>query len=235
MPKVYGLPENSIKFWNEDERPREKLLAKGPALLSLSELLGILINAGHQNASAVEIAKAILRSVDYDLHTLARKRPLDFMQFKGIGPARAVVLTAAMELSRRRAMQRFNQKLPILNSQTSYQYLRGLIGDLDHEEFWILCLNQANRLIASYLISKGGISSTVADSRIIFRSALTTNGCVSIILAHNHPSGQLRPSEADRRLTKKLVAGAKNLDLSVQDHLIIGQQGYYSFADQGLL
>lgn len=235
MPKSYCLSDRSIKHWNEDERPREKLLSKGAQYLSLSELLGLLINAGHQKATAIEVARGILHTVDYDLHTLARQQPQDFMKFKGIGPARAVVLSAAMELGRRRVSQRFNPKRPILNSQDSYQYLSGIIGDLDHEEFWILCLNQARRLLAAHLISKGGITSTVADGRLIFRFAIQTSGCVSIILAHNHPSGQLQPSGADLQLTKKLAAGAKNLDLTILDHLIIGQHGYFSFTDRGLL
>lgn len=235
MTKPYISPERGIKSWKEAERPREKLLQKGPDHLTLSELLGILINSGTQDSTAVELAKDILQAVDYDLHNLACWQARDFARFKGIGPARAVALTAALELSRRREQQRFNPLAAVSSSQESYQYLKGILADKDHEEFWILCLNQGNKLLCSHMISKGGITGTVVDGRQVFRYAINTPRCVSIILAHNHPSGQLLPSQTDIKLTNKLVAAGRSLDITVLDHLIISGSGYYSFADEKLL
>ncbi|MEM9837300.1 MAG: DNA repair protein RadC [Bacteroidota bacterium] len=235
MTNSYKHWTGGIKAWKEEERPREKLLAQGADQLTLAELLGILINAGHQEVTAVALAQEILRAVEYDLHALSTWQAPDFQAFKGIGPAKAVTLVAALELTRRRAQQNFKRQSVLTDSQSTYQYLKGILGDLDHEEFWVLCLNQANRLITARLISKGGIVGTVVDSRIVFRLAINTPRCVSIILAHNHPSGQLRPSQADIQLTQKMVKGAKSLDLRVLDHLIVGQSGYFSFMDEQLL
>lgn len=235
MTKAYISSRQGIKSWEEAERPREKLLQMGPSQLTLSELLGILINSGTRKATAVELAKDILQTVDYDLHSLSCWQPHDFERFKGIGAARAVTLTAAFELSRRREQQRFNPLVAVSSSQESYQYLKGILSDKDHEEFWILCLNQGNKLLCSHMISKGGITGTVVDVRQVFRYAINTPRCVSIILAHNHPSGQLRPSQTDIKLTNKLVAAGRSLDVTVLDHLIISGGGYYSFADEKLL
>lgn len=233
--KPYEAPSGGIKSWHEDERPREKLQAAGAARLSLAELLGILIGSGHAEATAIEVGREILRAADYDLHTLARWQPADFCRFKGIGPARAVTLTAALELTRRRENQRFRPKTPLMNSQDSYQYLRSILGDLEHEECWLVCLSQSNRVLATHLISRGGITGTVVDARVVFRHAVNTARCVSLILAHNHPSGNRHPSPADIQLTRKLATAARHVDFILQDHLIVTQNAYFSFADEGML
>lgn len=235
MKRSYHQPERGIKSWHEAERPREKLRQRGAATLELVELLGILIQSGTAEATAIEIGREILRAVDYNLQLLAEWSTDDFQRFRGIGPARAAILAAALELTRRREQQRFDPRQSLTNSQETYQFLRGILGDLNHEEFWILCLNQGHRMIAAHPISKGGITGTVADGRIIFRHAINTPKCTSLILAHNHPSGQLRPSQADVQLTKKLQVAAKSLDLTILDHLIIGPNGYFSFMDERLL
>lgn len=229
------LPARGIKSWHKDERPREKLQANGAAQLTLAELLGILIGSGHQEATAIEIGREILSAVDYDLHALSRWQPQDYCRFKGIGPARAVTLAAAMELTRRRQEQNHREEVQIKGSEDGYNCLKAKLADLDHEECWLLCLSQSNRLLATHLISKGGITGTVVDARIVFRHAINTQRCVSVILAHNHPSGNLKPSHADIQLTHKLIRAGKQLDIKVHDHLIITQQGYFSFADEGLI
>jgi DNA repair protein RadC len=203
--------------------------------LTLPELLGILIGSGHPEATAVEVAREILQSVDYDLHTLSTWKPVEFEKFKGIGPAKSVILTAALELTRRRQQQAFRSMTALTDSAATYRYLRGILSDLGHEEFWLLCLNQGNKLLAAHQISKGGITGTVVDNRLVFRKAINTPKCVSIILAHNHPSGQLRPSQADIQLTAKIARAARDLDIKVLDHVIVGQGGYYSFMDEKLL
>lgn len=235
MSKPYHLPERGIKSWREEERPREKLQLKGAAHLTLSELMGILIGSGHSDATAVEVAREILQSVDYDLHLLSTWKPEQFETFKGIGPAKSVILAAALELTRRRQQQAFRSATALTNSAATYRYLRGILGDLEHEEFWLLCLNQGNKLLATHQISKGGITGTVVDNRLVFRKAISTPKCVAIILAHNHPSGQLHPSQADIQLTAKITRAARDLDLKVLDHVIVGQSGYYSFMDEKLL
>jgi DNA repair protein RadC len=235
MTTTYKPQARGIKSWNEAERPREKLLSAGPRQLSLAELLGILIGSGHKEATAVELGREILQFVDYDLHALARWKAVDFCRFKGIGPARAVTIAAALELSRRRTTQTFRPESPLNDSEDVYQYFKGILGDLDHEECWIICLSQANKLLTTHRISEGGITGTVVDPRIIFRHVVTNPRCVSFILAHNHPSGNRLPSRADVQLTRKLAKAARYLDLKLQDHLIITQDGYYSFLDEGLL
>lgn len=168
---------------------------------------------------------------------MARWQAKDYQQagIKGLGVAKAVTLTAALELSRRRELDPTKPKTAVISSMGSYEIFKGHLADLDHEEFWLLALNQANRPVGKQRISTGGITGTVVDTRLVFRYALQTKGCVSLILAHNHPSGQLKPSEADRQLTKKLSEGARNLDLRILDHLIVSNLGYFSFADEGLL
>lgn len=235
MSKPYHFPERGIKSWREEERPREKLQTKGAAHLTLPELLGILIGSGYQEATAVEVGREILKAADYDLHTLSTWKPQKFEKFKGIGPAKSVTLSAALELTRRRQQQAFRSMTALTDSTATYRYLRGILGDLEHEEFWLLCLNQGNMLLASHQISKGGITGTIVDNRLVFRKVLTTPKCVSIILAHNHPSGQLRPSQADIQLTAKITRAARDLDVKVLDHVIVGQSGYYSFMDEKLL
>lgn len=235
MSKSYLQPERGIKSWREEERPREKLQLLGAANLTLAELLGILIGSGHAEATAVEVAREILQAVDYDLHALSGWKPTEFEKFKGIGPAKSVTLVAALEVTRRRQQQAFRSKTALTDSEATYRYLRGILGDLEHEEFWILCLNQANLLLAAHHISKGGITGTVVDNRLMFKRAINTPKCVAIILAHNHPSGQLKPSQADVQLTAKIVRAAHDLDFRILDHLIVGQNGYYSFKDNNLI
>lgn len=235
MSQPYEMMPKGIKTWREEERPREKLLANGAANLSLSELLGILIGSGYAEKTAIEVGREILQAVDYDLHALARWQPMDFCRFKGVGPAKAVTLAAALELTRRRASQNHKPETPLTDSQAAYQYLRGLLGDLEHEECWLVCLSQSNRVIATHLISRGGITGTVVDARIVFRQAINTARCVGLILAHNHPSGNCQPSQSDIQLTRKLATAAKHIDFTLQDHLVITQEGYFSFADEGML
>lgn len=232
MNKSYNqIKGGSIRSWRVEERPREKMCSNGPEQLSLAELLAVILRSGNQNESAVDLAQRILLAADQDLHQIARWSVADFCRFKGVGEAKAVALVAALELGRRRASQSARQQARFNDSAASYAYLRPLIGDLQHEEFWVLLLNQGHALLGAQLISRGGVTGTVADARIIFRKALETSSCTSIILAHNHPSGQVFPSAADRLLTQKLSKAARLLDLLILDHLIVTQHGYFSFAD----
>lgn len=227
-------PVSTIKSWAEEDRPREKLLLKGKAALSDAELLGILINSGLRQYTAVDLAKDILRSIGNDLNQLARLNVRELSRFRGIGQARAITIVAALELGRRRREQEPAERPKISTSAMAYEQLRPHLSDLPHEEFWILLLNRANQVIRPVQVSSGGVSGTVADPKIIFKQAL--DGLASgLILAHNHPSGQLQPSQADRDLTRKVKEAGKLLDLPVLDHLIISDRRYLSFADEGLL
>ena len=217
------------------DQPREKLLAHGPRSLSDAEIVAILLGAGVPGASALDVARRLLLSVDHNLHDLARREVADLCRFKGVGKVRAIKIVAAMELGRRREAALVRRKPELANSEQCYRYLRPLLGDLLHEEFYLLALNRANRLLGSHLVSRGGVTGTVADAKTIFRAALTHGSVTSLVLAHNHPSGQAFPSQADIRLTRKLRDGARNLDLYVLDHLIVAGEGYYSFADAGAL
>jgi DNA repair protein RadC len=203
-----------------DEQPREKCLEYGPTALADAELLAILLRTGGNGQSAVD---------------LARRQWTDLTRLPGIGPVKALQVVAAMELGRRRESKLPRQKPLLTNSEACFRYLRPRLGDLCHEEFHILCLNQANRLLGAHVISHGGTTGTVADAKRIFRTALRHGSVTSLVLAHNHPSGQLHPSTADLRLTTKLSRAARHLDLHVLDHLIVAGQGYYSFADHQLL
>ena len=224
---------SSIKDWAEEDRPREKMLLKGKSSLSDAELIAILLGSGSRDESAVSLAKRILRD-SATLDDLGRKS-LDFlMSYKGIGEAKAITVAAALELGRRRQMTRGDQKVKITSSREAYKMLGPMLTDLSQEEFWILCLNNANQVISKDKISLGGVSSTLVDAKIVFAQALR-QGASSIILFHNHPSGQLKPSQADIKLTEKLASAGKVMDIRVHDHLIIGHAGYYSFADEGLL
>jgi len=226
-------PALRIKDMGPNDQPREKLLAHGARSLSDAEIVAILLGSGIPGASALDVARRLLLSVDHDLNDLARREVGDLRRFKGVGRVRAIKLVAALELGRRRQYAAVREKPELGNSEQCYHYLRPLLADLLHEEFHLLCLNRANRLVGSHLISRGGTTSTVADAKTIFRAALSHGGITSMVLAHNHPSGQAFPSEADVRLTRKLRDGARNLDLFVLDHLIIAGDTYYSFADNG--
>ena len=226
--------QKSIKNWAEDDRPREKLLLNGKRALSDSELLAIIMGSGSREESAVDLAKRILQSVSNNWHNLSRLSVKDLCKFKGIGTAKAVSIIAAMEIGRRREAQSHEEKPKITSSKDAFTILRSLIGDLQVEEFWVLFLNQANFVIHKEQISKGGISQTAVDVRIILKIALEEMA-TGIILAHNHPSGNLKPSKADYLITQKVKKAAETLDLNVLDHLIVTQKSYFSFADEGEL
>ncbi len=222
----------SIKYWAEEDRPREKLLLKGIHSLSNAELLAIIIRVGNREESAVSLAQRLLQSVDHDLHELGKCKVPELMKFHGIGEVKAISIASALELGRRRQGTSPKDRPQIRSSEDAYDLMAGLLGDLDHEEFWILLLNRANRVIGRQQISRGGVAGTVVDAKVIFKKAIDTMAC-SIILCHNHPSGNLKPSLADREITKKLRWAGRNLEIAVLDHLIISENGFYSFADEG--
>ena len=224
----------SIKEWAEDDRPREKLLIKGKSSLSDAELIAILIASGNREESAVELSKRILQSLNNNLNGLAKLSVNDLMKFKGIGEAKAISIIASLELGRRRRSADALEKNKIGGSKDAFQVLQLKLEDLPHEEFWMMLLNRANKVIETKLVGRGGVSGTVADTKVIFSIALESLAS-GIILAHNHPSGNLRPSDSDIRLTKKLVEAGKIMEVPILDHIIVGDNDYFSFADQGLI
>jgi len=224
----------SIKYWAEDDQPREKLMLKGKAALSDAELIAILIGSGSRNESAVELSKRILASVDNNLNALGKQSLQQLMGFKGIGEAKAITIAAAMELGRRRREEEGIDLKKITSSRAVFEIMQPIIGELPHEEFWILFLNNSNKVIYKSQISKGGITGTVVDARIVFKMALEHNA-TGIILVHNHPSGVLQESEPDRQITRQLKAGGDALSIKVLDHVIVTEKGYLSFADKGIL
>ncbi len=224
----------SIKNWSEDDKPREKLLNKGRNALSDAELIAILIGSGSRDESAVALSKRILASVNHQLGDLGRLSVPQLMQFRGIGKAKAVTIAAALELGRRRRGEEAAKVARISGSRDVFELMQPLIGELPHEEFWIVYLNNANKVLHSVLLSKGGITGTLVDVRLVMKQALEL-GAVALILAHNHPSGTLNPSEADKQITRKLKTAAEALDLKILDHLIITERDYYSFADHNAL
>jgi DNA repair protein RadC len=224
----------SIKTWAEDDRPREKLLGKGKESLSDSELLAILISTGSRNKSAVELAKEVLALGKNNLNELGKISLTDLMTIKGIGEAKAVIMAAALELGRRRHVTGFLSKTFIRSSSDLAGFLQTKLKDYSYEVFAVVYLNRANKINHYEMISKGGMTSTVVDPRIIFKKALEV-AATSIVLCHNHPSGNLKPSRQDEELTKKIKEAAKYLDIQVIDHLIVSEEGYYSFADEGIL
>jgi DNA repair protein RadC len=233
MP-TYPNENLSIKAWAEADRPREKLLLKGRQHLTKAELLAILLGSGNAEESALALAKRLLQSVEGDLHEMAKRTVEELMKFKGIGTAKAVTIAAALELGRRRQLTDVRDRPQIRSSRDAFNTIAPLLMDLPHEEFWILLLNRANRVQDRLQVSSGGIAGTVVDARIVFRRALERKAC-AMILVHNHPSGNLHPSQADIDLTKKLKAAGQVIDIAVLDHLIISDRGYYSFADEGML
>ncbi len=224
----------SIKQWNEDDRPREKLLLKGKMALSDAELVAILIGSGSRNESAVSLSQRILAFADNNLSELGRLSITQLMEFKGIGEAKAICIAAAMELGRRRRTSEALERKKITSSNSVFEYIQPIIGELPHEEFWVLYLNNSNKVIKSSQLSKGGITGTVVDVRLAFKEAIQI-GAIGIILAHNHPSGALKPSQADIKLTQKLQIAGDSLDIKVLDHLIITEKAYFSFADKNML
>lgn len=224
-----------IKAWSEDDRPREKLLQKGASVLSDAELISILIGSGTRNESAVGLARRVMQKADNDLNILARLTPTELSNsIKGIGYAKAVTIIAAMELSRRRRKVTQSEQDVIKESSDVYNIFLPDLGDLSYEEFWILLLNHANKVVAKVKIASGGVHQTIVDVKLLFKYALDRLA-TGIILCHNHPSGNLFPSASDKLLTNKIVDGAKFLDIRILDHVIIGRDEYFSFADEHLL
>jgi DNA repair protein RadC len=231
MPDIRYL---SIKEWSLDDRPREKLLGKGVASLSDAELLAIILGSGTKDESAVDVSKKILRSAGNNLNELGKFNIAELQKIKGIGPARAISIVAAMELGRRRNISEIYDRTKIGSSKDIYNIFHPLLGDLPHEEFWVIFLNRSNKIIDRQKISQGGISGTVTDIRIILKLALE-KFATSIILCHNHPSGNCKPSDADVTITNKIKESGIVMDIKILDHLIITDGSYFSFADEGII
>ena len=224
----------SIKNWSQDDQPRAKLREKGKTVLSDAELLAILIGSGNREESAVDLCKRILASVDNNLNAVGKLTIKQLMSFKGIGEAKAISIVGALEIGRRRRLEDAISLDKITSSKTVFETMQPIVGELSHEEFWILYLNNSNKIIKKNQLSKGGITGTLVDVRLVLKTALEY-GATSLILCHNHPSGALKPSQADKDITQKLKKGAQSLDIKVLDHLIITEQSYFSFADEDLL
>lgn len=224
----------TIKQWSPSDQPREKLRDQGARFLSNAELIAILIGSGTLDVSAVDLSKIILSSVQNNLNALGKLSLKKLMQFKGIGEAKAIKITAAMELGRRHKSAQIQRRLKITSSQTVFDIMQPLLGSLEHEEFWVIYLNNSNSVLHKFQISKGGITGTVVDVRLILKKAIEL-AAVAIILVHNHPSGTLRPSDADRDVTQNLKKAASTLEIKVLDHLILTEKTYFSFADENML
>lgn len=230
----YPLPHLPISAWAEDDRPREKLMLKGAPALSNAELLAILIGSGSRNESAVNLARRILEQYQHNLNDLGRTSLADLTAFKGIGQAKAITLLAAMEVGRRRQHMEARTLPAIRHSEDAFRLLQPMVADLDHEQFWLILLNRAHQVLQFEQVSAGGVSGTVVDPKIIFRKALHGQAS-SLILCHNHPSGNTKPSPADLEITRKLKQAGQHLEIPVVDHLIVTHRGYFSFADEGLM
>lgn len=223
-----------ITHWSGDDKPREKMMLKGKSALSDAELVAILIGSGSRNESAVALSKRILASVNNNLSSLGKQSLAQLMEFKGIGEAKAITIAAALELGRRRKEENPLELVKVTSSKVMYQEMYSIIGELAHEEFWVVYLNNANKIIFKAQLSKGGITGTIVDVRLVFKIALEQNA-VAIVLAHNHPSGKLQASEADIQVTKRIKNAGLQLDISVLDHIIVTEHSYFSFADEGIL
>jgi DNA repair protein RadC len=223
-----------IKSWAEDDRPREKLLQKGKNALSDAELLAIIIGSGSKNVSAVSLSKLILATIDNNLNRLGKMSVSDLKKFKGIGEAKAIAIITALELGRRKRLEEATEFTKITSSKAVFNLMQPLIGELQHEEFWIVYLNNSNKIVQKDQLSKGGLTGTLVDGRLVFKKAIELYA-TAIILCHNHPSGKLQPSAADRSITKKLILAGDTLDIKVLDHVIITENAYFSFADENLL
>ncbi len=224
----------SIKKWNDDDKPREKMLLKGQSSLSDAELIAILIGTGSKNESAVGLAKRILVSVDNNLNELTKLSVSELLKFKGIGEAKAISIITALELGKRKRLQKALSQSVVNCSKSVYEIMQPIIGDLRHEEFWIIYLNNSNKIVYKTQLSKGGLTGTFVDIRLVFKKAIEVLS-TGVILCHNHPSGTLKPSKADKGLTLKIQKAGKTLDIKVLDHLIITENAYFSFADTNLL
>lgn len=222
----------TIKRWAEEDRPREKLMGKGKSALSTAELLSILLRTGTTQKTSVELAKELLESCGNNLNTLAKRTVEELAEIKGIGQAKAIAIIAALEIGRRRRNDAVAVLPEIHSSRMAYEYILPFLEDLPHEEFWVVYLNRKNCVLRSERVSKGGISETLVDNKIIFAHALKVLA-TSMILYHNHPSGSPKPSQADKTVTRRIVESARLLDIKVLDHIILGDGCYYSFGDEG--
>ena len=223
-----------IKDWKDDDKPREKLMLRGKNALSDAELLAILIGSGNTEDNAVTLSQKILAGVENNLQLLGRMEINELKKFKGIGTAKALTIVAALELGRRRRLEEAMSSQKINGSRDVFEIMQPLLGDLPHEEFWIVYLNNANKVLAREKISTGGITGTLVDTRIIFKKGLEVMA-TAVILCHNHPSGSLKPSRADEELTLKIKEASRFFDIKVLDHVIVSSEGYFSFADEGLI
>ena len=224
----------SIKNWSDADKPREKLRIKGRQVLTNAELIAILIGSGTKNESAVQLSRRILHSYGDDLNELGKLSVNQLMEFNGIGEAKAIKILAAIEIGHRRRTKASKSFSQLKNSQAVFELLYPHIGDLDHEEFWIVYMNNSNRVLRCEQMSKGGITGTLVDVRLVMKKALEL-GAITLILAHNHPSGTLSPSASDKELTQKMIKASTSLDIKVIDHLIITKESYFSFADNMLI
>ena len=224
--------KNPITCWAEDDRPREKLVLKGNSALSDAELVAILIGSGNQNETAVQLSQRIMQHISGNLIELSRLSVNDLQKFKGIGPAKAITIAAALELGKRRRAAEMPQRLQISNSNHAFEILQELLAGKNYEQFAAILLNRANRVIRTITVSTGGVTGTVVDPKKLFKLALEFN-TTSLILGHNHPSGHIQPSEADISLTRKIKNAGDLLELPILDHIIVGDERYYSFADEG--
>ncbi len=224
----------SIKNWAFDDRPREKMLIKGAAALSNAELIAILIGSGTRDKSAVDLSKEVLSNIDHNLQALGRMSIDQLKKHRGIGEAKAISIVAAMEIGRRRRLEEASKNQKITGSRDAYEIMQPVIGDLNHEEFWIVYLNNSNKILQKEQLSKGGFTGTLVDTRIIFKRALELSA-TGLLLFHNHPSGKLAASNTDKNLTQKIVEAGKIMDIKILDHLIITAHSYFSFADEGIL
>lgn len=224
----------SIKNWATEDRPREKMLEKGRETLSDAELIAILIGSGNSNESAVDLSRRILRDVDDNLIQLSQLNINDLTRYNGMGEAKAVSILAALELGRRRRFAEASTQAFIKNSKDAFEYFYMRMADIEHEQFWVMLLNPANKVIKLAKVSDGGINGTSADPKRIFKIALENNA-TAMMLCHNHPSGNVLPSDHDKVLTRNIINGGKLLEIKILDHIIIGIDKYFSFADSGLI
>ena len=229
-----NLPKFTLKDWSVEEQPREKLIAKRPQHLTNAELLAILIGSGNPGETAVQLMQRLIVSINNDLSELHRISLDELLKWKGIGPAKAVKIKAALELGKRIQELPFQEKVSCNSSKKAYDSLFSVLSYLEQEEFWVLYLNIQNHVLLKKCLSKGGISETTVDLRLLFKNAVRL-GATALIVAHNHPSGKLSPSKSDLKLTTKIKKAGENLDIKLLDHLIISEKGYFSFADEKLL
>jgi DNA repair protein RadC len=224
----------TIKQWSEADKPREKLRDNGAFFLSDAELLAIIIGSGTRDMNAVDLSKIVLSNVNYNLNELGKLTLSQLTYFKGIGEAKAIKIMATMELGRRHKMAAVKHQNKVTSSISVFNLMQPLLGALNHEEFWLLYLNNSNKIVTKIQLSKGGITATVVDVRLVLKKALEV-GAISIILVHNHPSGTLQPSQSDINLTKKLKIAAQTLEIKVLDHIIVTEKTYFSFTDEKML